>query len=521
MILKNIFIFIFLLTSLNCVYAESLKSEKVTFELDNEIVHPELKNKKEKKQTVSVDIIIPTSAPSKNAWLHRIWESDYKLKKSIQLLEIGISYQINGIIINGEDYLKANIKEKKIFSKLCNEYNVNVILKSPKFGLPIKSSQLNIFKKLSNDPIANGVLITFSPITLSEKQTQQYFDLVYNAVTNKNLPIYIEPFSTHNYFLQALASAKNKNILPVQNWVEPKWSLTAPFSSRIEKFKNPQILRMDISLKQFGNNNSFALMQDYIGYRHTQCLEKAPNAHGMIVSFGNQFTSFGTMNAINIYTISELLLDKEKDIDEINYQWFTAMYGEKTGDALFELTSNSINIIRKTIYIRGNYNSNFSSKMLPTPPKHFLTNTNFSQWFKINKKLSTTATLIYREKIWANELVTKLFNEYTDFSKKHKLLDSKISLIQIKNLKTKVELYKCWTKLLLTAQHHRIKKDNSDLLKLNKYLKFFPELKPTLGNFEEIYILHKKDSITLIPKENLPSHINKILKDSTKKKNNE
>lgn len=511
----------FLLFFLIRLNADNLKTEKVRFELDKDLVHPTLYDKNNKTSKVGIDIVIPTSPVTKDAWKLRVWECQYNLTKSIQLLEIGISYQINAFILSAEQYLKADKIDQKKFSDLCKEYKIKVYFSSPKFGIPLKSSQLKTLKDICNIPITSGVLLNFKKISLSEKQTKQYLDLIYNSITNKKLEIFVEPFSIHSFFMKALNSIKNDKVIPVQNWVDNKWSLTAPFSTRIKNHKKPQLVRMDISLEQYGENRSFALMQDYIGFRQTQCLEVAPNALGIIVSFGDSITSFGTMNAINIYTISELLLDKEKDIDIINYQWFSTMYGEKVGDALFELTANTINIIRKTIYIREHSDTRFSDKMIPMTPEQFLTYTQFDKWFKVNRKKAISATLIYREKIWAEELINKLLKNYTRFSKKNNLKDRKITLAQMAYLKKKVTLFKHWTKLLLKAQYHTIKKNDIDLAKLKGLLKTNPSLKSSLDSFAEIYIDQKKETISSIPLEHLPAYISNKLKQAKDKKVNE
>jgi hypothetical protein len=385
-----------------------------------------------------------------------------------------------------------------------------LIIKSATFKLPLKKSDLEDLEEFS-DVKGTDVLISIdNSVSLSPEQSVEYLKKILPSIKNKNKKIYCEAFSRDESFLQALQQINDTRITPVFNWTKRIWSLTAPINPLIGKYEGPSVVRMDASLENLGKNEILALLQDYIGFRQTQCLEASKNIQGFSMDFGSGITSFGTMNAVNIYTMAEFLLSRDKDLDIINNNWFTTQYGHKEGLEIMNATASSANILRQSLYVNNSSEIEFTKSLIPIPLAQLLTAGSLDSWCKIKKIKSFKSSALYKEKLRAKESIDVLEKNYQALATNKKLLDGKVTLSQIQRTREMVEMMQDYTSLFLQAQFEPL--ENTQIETLKPHLKKFPELENSIKDLKEIYVAKKPEALEAIPQENLPHYLQKETK---------
>ena len=487
---------------------DKVQAEKIKVEFSNDLLHPTLRNKE--KSTTEVDVVIPTSQPSAKCWNFRAWETNHSMREAIELLEVGVSYQINQFIITGEAYLNADKSQREILSKITKEYNIQLILKSATFKLPLKKGELEDLEEYSAVKNADILISIDNNLSFNNDTTLDYLKKILASIKNKNKKIYCDSFSRDEGFLNALQQLNDTRIIPAINWTKGNWSLTAPLNTLISKYDGNSIIRMDVSLENLGNNEILAILPDYIGFRQTQCLEANKNITGFTMNFGSGITSFGTLNAINIFTMTEFLLNKEKDLDIINDNWFTAAYGHKDGLEIMNTTANSANILRQSLYINNSEDLEFTKNIMPTPLQELLTAATLTSWCKLKKGSNFKSSSIFKEKLRAKELIDVLEKNYKGFVSNKKISDSAVTFTQIQKTKDMVEMLQDYTSLFLQAQQESLEPSHLETLK--PHIKKFPAIENSIKEFKEIYIEKKPDILELIPQENLPAYMQKDAK---------
>lgn len=504
----HVFYIMFFLLTTGLMAQDKVQAEKVKVEFSNVLLHTSLRNKE--KSTTEVELVIPTSQPSAKCWNFRAWETNHPMREAIELLEVGVSYQINHFIITGEAYLNADKNQREILSKITKEYNIQLIIKSATFKTPLKKGDLEDLEEYAAVKNADVLISIDNSLSFNNDITLDYLKKILATIKNKNKKIYCDSFSRDEGFLNALQQLNDSRIIPSINWTKGNWSLTAPLNTLIGKCEGNSIIRMDVSLDNFGNNEILAILPDYIGYRQTQCLEANKNILGFSMNFGTGITSFGTLNAINIFTMAEFLLNKEKDLDIINDNWFTAAYGHKDGLEIMNSTANSANILRQSLYINNSGDVEYSKNITPTPLQELLTAGTLSSWCKFKKGSNYKSSSIFKEKIRAKELIDVLEKNYKAFISNKKISNSAVTILQIQKTKEMVEMMQDYTSIFLQAQQEAI--GPADLEILKPHIKKFPAIENSIKELKEIYIEKKPDILELIPQENLPTYLQKEIK---------
>ena len=443
--------FVVLVFSKHMLFAQDkVQSEKIKYQVINELLHPLIQDKT--KSTTELEIVIPTTEPTNKSWAFRAWETNHSMKEALSLLEIGISYQINTFIVSGEKFQKSDKNLKENILNLIKEFKIHLIIKSATFSLPLKKNDLDNLEDMANIRGADVLISIDNNFNLSQEQTIQYLIKILAPLKNKEVKIYCESFSKDDSFLQALQHINDPRIIPVFNWTKRVWSLTAPLNPMITKYSGNSIIRMDASLENFGKNEILALLQDYIGYRQTQCDEASKDIQGFVMDFGSGMTSFGTLNAVNIYTMAELLLNREKDLDIINNNWFTSQYGHKEGQEILNITFASTNIIRLALYANNSGELEFTKSLTPVPLIQLLGSATLDSWCKIKKVKSYKNCALYKEKLQSKETIELLEKKYKGFISSKKISDSAVTLDQILKTKEMVSMMIDYTAVFLQTQ---------------------------------------------------------------------
>ena len=484
---------------------DKVQAEKIKFQLSNTLLHPLIQNND--KSTTEIEIIIPSIEPSAKSWNFRAWETAHPMKEALELLAVGISYQITAFIISGETYQNADKTQREALLKLTKEYKIQLIIKSATFGLPIKKNDLDDLDDFASIRGADILICINNNVNLSPEKTIDYFKKILDPIKNKEKKIYCEAFSKDDNYLQALQQIKDPRIIPVFNWTKRVWSLTAPLNPLIGKYEDSSAIRMNASLENFGNNEILALLQDYIGYRQTQCMEASKNIQGFIMDFGSSMTCFGSINAVNIYTMSELLLNRDKDMDIINNNWFTAQYGHKEGQEIFNITAGSTNILRQVLYANNSSEIEYTKSLTPIALTQLLSSGSLDSWCKLKKAKTFRNCSLFKEKLQAKEAVEVLEKNYKAFIANKKSADTEITLNQILSTKEMVSMMFDYTGLFLQAQFEPL--ETNQLNNLKSYSKKFPAIENSIQDLKAIYIDKKADSLEAIPQENLPSYLQK------------
>jgi len=494
-----------LLPCLNTIAQDRIQAEKIKFEISNELIHPLLQNKEKKK--TEIDLVIPTSQPSNKNWAVRAWETDHPIELAIDLLEIGISYQINTFIMNGGEYLNANKTQIEKIQSICKDFNVQLILKSALFSLPLKKDELDELEDISKVKNVNLLISIDRNLSLSPDQTTEYLSKLLESIKNKNIRIYCDAFSRDENFQKTIQQLGDSRVIPIFNWTKRIWSLTAATHPLIATYEGMSLVRMNVSLENFGENEILAMLQDYIGFRQTECSEIAKNLQGFSMNFGNKMTSFGSLNAVNIYTMSEFLLNRSKDLDIINNNWFTAQYGHKDGLEIMNITSSSAVILRQALYANNNGDIEFTNNLIPNSLLSLLTAGSLQSWAKIKNLKTIKSCALYKEKLNAKETIVVLEKNYKHFIANKKFTDSILTLDQIAKTKEIVEMIYDFTALFIQAQLEPI--NTADLDILNRHIKKYPTFENIKKELQSIYIDKKPEFLEKIPQENLPAYLQK------------
>lgn len=510
-LLVSFFLLVFLCGGLFA--QEKVQAEKIKVSLSNSLLHAAIRDKD--KNTTDVEIVIPTSQPSAKGWNFRAWETNHPIKEAIELLEVGISYQINCFIISFEAFQNADTNQKDLIFKITKEFNIQLIIKTTTFKLPINKSDLDDLEDFSSNKNIDVLLCIESKLSLMPDQTTEYLKKILASIKNKDKRIYCEAYSRDESFLQTLQQLNDPRIIPVLNWTKHHWSLTAPLNPLISKYEGNSIVRMDVALENLGKNEILALLQDYIGFRQTQCLEASKNIQGFIMDFSSGITSFGTLNAVNIYTMSEFLLKRDKDLDIINNNWFTSLYGHQDGLEIMNITSSSANILRKSLYVNNSSEIEFTKSLTPISLSQLLSSSSLDSWCKLKKIKAYKNSALFKEKLQAKESIDVLEKNYKSFIANKKVFDSKVSLSQIQRTKEMVDMMQDYTSLFLQAQFEPLEPKQLEILKPHQ--KKFPELEKAINDLKEIYINKKPEVLEGIPQENLPHYLQKEVKPEKQK----
>lgn len=485
---------------------DKVQAEKIKWEVSNKLLHPLIQNKE--KEKTEIELVIPTSQPSAKCWKYRAWETSHSIKEALDLLEIGISYQINCFIISGESLQSADKSQKVKLFNIAKEFNIQIIIKSATFSLPIKKSDLEDLEDFANTKGADVLISIDSSLKFSNEKTIEFLNAILSFVKNKEKKIYCEAFSRDESFLQALQQINDSRIIPIFNWTKGHWSLLADLNPLISKYEKNSVVRMDASLENFGKNKTLALLQDYIGYRQTQCAEVSKNIQGFTMDFGKDLTSFGTLNAVNIFTMVEFLLNRDKDLDIINNNWFTAQYEHKDGLEILNITSTVANILRQSLYANNSSEIQTTKELIPVRVSELLISGSLDSWCKLNKNHSYKNNVLYKEKLRAKELIDVLEKNYKNFiASKKNFLNSAVTLSQIQRTKEMVEMNYDYTAVFLQAQFKPLESNQLEILDIHE--RKFPELEFAIKDLKSIYKDNEPEALEQIPQENLPPYLRK------------
>lgn len=503
-ILNAVITLIAFFLSCNALHAQAAKkimAEKINFNLPNKMLHKSIHDKS--KPSSEIQVIIPTDLNTDDAWAFRGWSSDFIDQEAVSLLELAISFGANQFVLSSECLLKSSPENLEKIKSYCNDYKITLLAKSPKFGMPINASDLEILTAVSQSKLIKGIIFDFKgDFVLDEAPTHELLQLLLSRIANKDLKIISNSFGIPLYFNKAVSSLKLASSIQM---TARNPSLVAELNPQIQQIEGEKIVTWDASLSEYGQNQNIAVLSDYIGYRMTQLLSLEKQPSGVLIDFGNSITPFGTINEINNYCVNQLMLSKKKDVDFINYEWFTAKFGEKSSVKIWELLANSINVIRKTNYIAQlDYPLMLRNEMVS--PITLLQNSELKKWLPTSQQKEPLRSWAYRDKLSAKEIIKQINEETKHFDNIPEIKNAKDLNHLIKSQQETTAKALAWTELLLTAMTNKISKDNPLWQKYSN--KYKEDLEKTyLKDFVEIFINGNPDYIDLIPEENKPVYL--------------